>query len=89
MKYIPHLTAFTFFACIGLAIAGVLPWMGVLKGVGAVVCGVLCLLVLEAAFLTSRIKPSRYVTAVAKTMLHEGTVCLVDLRDRTIEKAPS
>jgi hypothetical protein len=89
MKYLPHTAAFTFFALLGLSMAGVFPFVMFARAIGAMICLVVCVLIAEAAVLTRAVKPpaeKRYVTAVAQTMLRKGEICTVDVLHRTIER---
>lgn len=92
MRYIPHILAFFFFAALGLSIAGVLPFLAVARGLGAMICLIVCLLVIEAAVLKRAVKPPvemqfRYVTAIAQELLRKGDVCTVDVKHRIVTRA--
>lgn len=95
MKYLPHGITIVFLVMAALAILGVVPYMALLRGVGIVVCAVLILLVVEAAAMSREIRrrashtPSDTVTVIATGLIREGDVCSVDLKVRTVERAPS
>lgn len=95
MKYLPHGVTIAFLAVTALAILGVVPYMALLRGIGVMVCAVLILLVVEAAAMSREIRrrvphtPSDTVTVIATGLMREGDVCSVDLKARTVERAPS
>lgn len=94
MKYVPHATAFTFFALLGLSIAGIFPFLMFVRAIGAMICLAVCILIAEKAATKKTAKPPvdmkwRYITAVAQSALKKGDVCTVDALYRTIERASS
>lgn len=95
MRYLPHAAAFTFFALLGLSMAGVFPFLMFARAIGAMICLVVCLLIAEAAVMKRAVRPAakpvekRYITAVTQSLLRKGDVVTVDTLHRTVERAAS